>query len=211
MITVSVQTDIESAMRELNLLPQEANRAAYRAMNKIADEIRDTSAKSIAEETGLTIAKVRQRMYVDGASSNKLIASVHALPSAKNVGYYPGAYPVPVKGKGVNLKAWRTRSLYDKAFVMGKQGKVSGITRKVWKRTGPGKGQISDQVWGPSIRKSFERPFLRARQMAILNTRWPYWFEHYLRGEIGKLQGFESLAGVKNVLPSIVGPTLTDE
>jgi hypothetical protein len=79
MISVSVETDIRKAMEFLNLLPKEANRAAYRAINKIADEIKKDSAQQIAQATGMTKDKVFERMYVKGASAQRLLAVVGAM------------------------------------------------------------------------------------------------------------------------------------
>lgn len=194
----------------LNLMEKEANRAAYRSMNKIADEIKRDSARVIAHETGLSRESVTGRMYVKGASATRLLAVVGAMPSAKNVGYYPSASPVQRK-PGVELKAWRQRTVYDRAFVKGPPRIAAGIPRKVWRRTGPGDDQITDKVWGPSVRKSFTRPFLQARQMALLQKRWPFWFQRYLRGELVKLGRGSALTGIANVLPTIVGPTITDD
>lgn len=207
MIEVSVQVDIEEAMRVLNLLPREAERAAYRAINKIADEVKKDSAKEVSQDTGIPVPKVYERMYVKGATSGRLMALVAALPSAKNVGYYEGAAPVQTK-PGVNLKAWGRFNLYDRAFVKGPRD-LGNIRRKVWRRTGPGKDDVTDKVWGPSIRKSFTRPWVQARQMAIIQKRWPYYFERYLRAEIVRLRGAEALRGVTNVLPTIQGPTFS--
>lgn len=229
MISVSVEADIATAIRDLNLLPREAERAAYRAINKVADEILSTSAKAISAETGIRLGNraaarngdrgerntVYGRMYVRGASAGRLIASVHALPSAHNVGQYDGATPKPVhssKGRtrGVNLRAWGRFETYDRAFVKGKQGAIS-VKRKVWRRTGPGKDNVTDKVWGPSIRKSFERPWLQARQAAIIRQRWPVHFERYLRGELVKLGKADLLKGVSNVLPGATGAVVSEE
>jgi Prophage minor tail protein Z (GPZ) len=221
-ITVSVESDIQRAIRELNLLPKEAERAAYRSMNRIADEIAVVSGREIARQTGISLGNRREakkggskgtvfgRMYIQGASASRLMAVVGALPSAKNVGYYPGANPTPGK-PGVTLKAWRTRTLYDRTFVKGKQGSIGKITRKVWRRTGKGKDDITDVVWGPSVRQTFRQPFIQARASALLKLRWPAHFERYLRAELIRLRGVESLRGVQNVLPGIEGPTITDE
>lgn len=219
MINVSVEVDIKQAMRMLNLLPQEADRAAARAINKLADEVHEWSAKEIANETGIpkgTRGKakagrgngtVHGRMYVSGANPRKLLATINALPSAKNVGYYQGANPRQTK-PGASVKAWRARKVYDGAFVMGPPT-VGRIRRKVWRRTGPKPEQITDKVWGPSIRKSFERPFIQAGSLALIKRRWPKWFEYYLRAEIVRLRGAGALKGVSNVLPGLTGPTIT--
>lgn len=212
---VDVSVDIQRAIRDLNLLPKEADRASYRAMNKIADEIKKDSAKQISALTGLTVDQVYSRMYIRGANSQRPMAVVAALNSAKNVGYYDGANvrPKPALSKdygaGLSLRAWGKPNFYDKAFVMGKQGAVSA-RRKVWKRTGPGKGQISDKVWGPSIRATFTWNEVRTRQVEIIKGRWSKWFEFYLRGEIARLRGRDALKGVTNVLPGLAGPTFRD-
>jgi hypothetical protein len=220
-INVSVEVDIREAVRMLRLLPQEVDRAASRAINKVADEVHTWSARERANATGIPVGSRRKaklgkgdgtvhgRMYVSGANPRRLIASIHAMPSSKNVGYYRGANPRQTK-PGVSLKAWRGRTVYDRAFVMGPRT-VGSIRRKVWKRTGPGPNQITDKVWGPSIRKSFERPFVQAGSLAIIQRRWPKWFEHYLRGEIRRLRGAEALRGITNVLPTISGPTIAGE
>jgi hypothetical protein len=88
---------------------------------------------------------------------------------------------------------------------MGAQKSIGGIPRKVWRRTGPGKGQITDKVYGPSIRKTFTWAPIQKRQAEIIRARWPKWFEHYLRGELVKLRGAEALRGVQNVAPFIGG------
>lgn len=207
MISVSVETDLRRAMEFLNLLPQEAERAAYRAMNKIADEVKRDSAKEISQHTGIPRADVTRRMYVKGASAGRLVAIVGALPSASNVGAYKGAMPRQTK-PGVDIKAWRGRTVYDNAFV--KYPKYTG-KQKVWRRTGPGKDDITDKVWGPSIRKTFTWPVVQARQQAIIRRRWAPHFERYLRAEIVRLRGADSLRGIDNVLPNLTGPTFLDE
>jgi hypothetical protein len=214
MINVSVEADIKRAMQLLNLLPKEAERAAYRAINKIADEIKKDSSKQISQLTGIPPVDVLARMYVEGASAGRLLAKVSALPSAKNVGKYKGANVRPQlaltshAGSGVSLRAWGKPNFYDKAFVMGAQKDIGAIPRKVWKRTGPGKGDITSKVWGPSIRKTFMWPKVRTRQLEIIQKRWPYHFERYLRGELVKLGKGDALKGVKNVLPGIGGPSI---
>ena len=210
MISISVEADISKAVQMLRLLPQEANRAAYRAMNKVADEVKRDSAKEISNQTGISAEDVKKRMYVKGASSSRLIASVHALPSSKNVGFYKGAAPRQTK-PGVDIRAWGGRTIYDKAFVKGPPRLRTGLKRRVYRRTGPKKDDITDKVWGPSIRKTFEWPIVRARQMAIIKRRWPYHFERYLRGELVKLRGADALKGIANVLPNMTGPTFTLE
>lgn len=207
MISVSVEADISKAVEFLRLLPREAERAAYRSMNKIADEVKKDSAKRISQITGLTRNDVLERMYVRRASAKRLLASVHALPSARNVGRYRGASPTPGK-PGVTLTAWKRRTLYDKTFVMGAQKNV-GVPRKVWKRTGPGPSQISDQVWGPSVRKTMERPAVYYAELELIQKRWPRWFQHYLRGELVKLRGAAALKGIRDVLPGLTGPTFS--
>lgn len=208
MITVDVQVDIDQAMKALNLLPKEAERAAYRAINKLADEVKKDSIQRIQGFSGINKERVADRFYIKGAAPDRLIAVVQALPSARNVGYEAGAFPAPGK-VGVDVTAWRQRTLYDRAFVMGKQARL-GVRRKVWRRTGPKPHQITDQVWGPSVRRIFLQPWLVKHNLEIIRTRWAYWFERYLRGEIVKLRGSQSLVGVTNVLPSIQGPTITE-
>jgi hypothetical protein len=216
LINVSVETDIRKAMEFLNLLPKEADRAAYRAINKIGDEIKKDSAKEIGLATGIAVPEVLERMYMRPAFAQRLIAVVGALPSAKNVGLYKGANPRPkpaLSGQaagGVALRAWGKGNFYDKTFVMGKQGSV-GVSRKVWRRVGPGKGNITSKVWGPSIRSTFMWPRIQKRQIEIIRNRWPKWFQHYLRQEIGKLRGFDALTGVKNVAPFITGAVVTND
>jgi hypothetical protein len=208
MITVSVEADIKKAMEALNLLPKEAERAAYRAMNKIADEIKKDSISRIAGFTGIDPVRVKDRFYVKGAAPNRLIAVVGAMPSARNVGYEKGANVDPGK-PGVTLTAWRTRTLYDKTFVKGKQGNV-GVRRTVWRRTGPKEEDVSNKVWGPSVPRTFERPWLQRLNMELLRKRWPYYFERYLRAEIVRLKGRDSLIGVKNVAPFITGAVVSE-
>lgn len=206
MISVSVEADIDRAVRDLNLMKFEAERAGYRAINKIADEVKKGSAQRISEMTGIPTADVFRRMYVRGASAQRMVAVVAALPSAVNVGFYRGAYPQQGK-PGVTLTAWRSRTLYDKTFVKGSSKNLGSIKRKVYRRTGPKRDDISDKVWGPSIRKTFERPSIYYRNLQTIQDRWPYWFERYLRGELVRLGRGAQLTGVRNVLPTIVGPT----
>jgi hypothetical protein len=221
MISISLEVDIEKAQRFLRLLPEQADRAAARAINKVADDMQRWSAREIANDTGLPVGSrsaakkgqrgerntVNGRMFIRGATARRLMASVHALPSAKNVGHYKGAAPRQTK-PGVDVKAWRRRTVYDKAFVKGPARIAGGIPRKVWRRTGPGDNDITDKVWGPSVRRSFLRPFVQAGQVAIIRQRWPVHFERYIRAEIVKSRGAEALRGVGRILPDLTGPTI---
>lgn len=206
MITVSVQTDISQAMRMLNLLPKEAERAASRAINKIADEIKKDSVSRIVGYTGIDAGRVEDRFYVKGANPTRLIAVVAALRSARNVGYEKGASPEPGKA-GVTVTAWRNRTLYDRTFVKGRQDSIR-VRRKVFKRTGPGKNDIDGRVWGPSVPRTFAKPWMQQRARELIAERWPHWFERYLREEIRRLRGTEALRGVGNVAPFLNGPTI---
>ena len=208
MFSVSVETDIDRAIRDLNLLKPEAERAASRAINKLADEVKKKSAAKISDMTGIPVPDVYKRMYIKGATRSRLLAVVAALPSAVNVGFSPRAYPVQGR-PGVTLTAWRSRTLYDKAFVKGSPKAMGSLRRKVYRRTGPGRNDISDKVWGPSIRKTFERPTVYYGNLQLIQDRWPYWFERYLRGELVKLGRGEELRGVANVLPTMSGPEFT--
>jgi hypothetical protein len=215
MINVSVEADIRKAMELLNLLPQEANRAAYRAMNKIADEIKKDSIARIVGYTGLDAVRVKDRFYIKGASANRLMAVVGAMPSARNVGYEKGANvrPKPAisgsAGGGVSLRAWGKPAFYDRAFVKGKQGNVN-VRRTVWRRTGPKKEDITSQTWGPSVPRTFEKPWMMKHNLELLRQRWPFHFERYLRAEIVRLKGRDALTGVKNVAPFITGAVVTE-
>lgn len=210
MISVSVEVDIEEAKRMLRLLPHEANRAAYRSINKVADEVKKESAKEISSQTGIRKARVLGKLWVRGARANALIATVGALPSSSNIGAYEGSSPRQTP-QGVDVKAWRGRKVYDRAFVKGPPKLAARIRRKVYRRTGPKDTDITDKVWGPSIRKTFGWPIVRARQLAVIRRRWPYWFERYLRGELVKLGRGAELTGVANVLPTISGPQFIED
>ena len=204
MIQVSVEVDIQRALRELRLERSAVDRAAYSALNDVADEVARDSAKEIASQTGMTRADVRKRMYIKGAGKGRMAASVHALASARNVGQYRAAGPRQTKA-GVRIRAWGKSNLYDKAFV--KNPKYRGARgQRVWRRTGKGRNSISDRVWGPSVRKTFEWPIVRARQQAVLTRRWPYHLERRLRGALGRRFGFGALAGISSVLPGLTGP-----
>jgi hypothetical protein len=215
MITVSVEADIKRAMEALNLLPKEAERAAYRAINKVADEIKKDSISQIVGYTGLDAQRVKDRFYIKGASANRLMAVVGAMPSARNVGYEKGAnvQPKPAisasAGGGLSLRAWGKAAFYDRAFVKGKQGNV-GVRRTVFRRTGPGKEDISAKVWGPSVPRTFEKPWMVKRNMGIISRRWPHHFERYLRLEIMRLRGRDSLIGIKSVAPFITGDVVSE-
>jgi hypothetical protein len=224
MISVSVEVDIRRAMEMLNLLPKEADRAASRAINKLADEVLKASAENIARKSGMDLGSraeakagggrntVYGRMWVRGANPNYLKAEIGTLPSAQNVGYYPGANPRPGAAVsshhvgGLSIRAWGRGNFYDRTFVKGKQWSV-GVRRKVFKRTGPKPEDIDGRVWGPSVGKMFAKPDVQALSREIIQKRWPYWFERYLRAEIVRLRGADALKGVKNVAPFIGAPT----
>lgn len=206
MINVSVKHDIRNAMRALDLVERSVERAAWRALNKTADQVKLVSARAISSKTGLTRKRVNDRLFVRPASQSFLQASVHALPSSRNIGYYDGASPRQTD-PGVNVKAWGKRNLYDRAFVMGPRN-LGSLRRKVYRRTGPGDQDITDKVWGPSVRRTFLWKDVQATQLETVRQRWPVNFERYLRAEVIRTHGRGAIEGMGSLLPALTGPVV---
>lgn len=196
MINLTVTINTDEVIRKLRLAEAAVYSAAAAALNDTANSVRGNAVKEIALETGETQSYIRKKLYIARATRSNLIAVVGALPSARNLGKYRKSNAKQQRA-GAAVTAWNTRKVYRGTFIMG-GAKATGTNNKVWRRTGPGKNDITSTIWGPSIRATFIRPHMVAKHRAVVSQRFPVFFERRLRGAL--IRAGVDLKGVGSVL-----------
>lgn len=183
MITVSVQTDIEDAMRMLNLLEKEADLAAGMAINKVADAAKSEAARIISTRAKLPLQKVRKRITIRRASRNRLIAVVTGNSYSPNMGNYnasQGQY-----GTGASVPPGRP-VFVGHAFIMNRKGRPVMIRKRVGaKRVGR---KPLESVRVEVLKRTWVQTTVNESLRKVISTRWPVEFQRALRLVISRIR-----------------------
>ncbi len=173
---LNVTADVEKVQRMLhNIRNHDVARAASRALNRTASQVRTAAVKDlkadIGHATGLGSAAIRKNIRITKAKPGKLIAvltpSGHAIPlinfSARQV------------AAGVSHKAWDRRQIATHAFIATMPSGHRGVFTRKGKKRLPIR-----ELYGPSLPKEFShRKILEAlRRRAIV--AWPKNFQNEL-------------------------------
>lgn len=139
-----------------------------RALNRAADGVRAEAVRTIAKLTKLKQKDIRSRIYVRGASPQRLWAEVEAYPYSPNLKDFRATQ----NKTGTAASAWEKRKTYRHAFIHPKTRRV--VTRTTTKRF-PLKG-----LRGPSVPKTFMQQAVIARLEAVARQRWRSEYEREL-------------------------------
>lgn len=188
MLRLNVRLDIQQARQSLAGLEREVNKAAARALKRVA-----TTARKEADQ------EIRQRL-------NLKSATVKAALNIEQVGRAL-VYDIIASGKPIALKDYGARMTRKGAtFQVGK-----GHPRRVYKRLGrtgfivpmlgghvfvrttadppgPQKAKIQ-KAYGPSIPQYFVSRFVRERMLRIARERWPIEFKRELAYRVARAGG----------------------
>lgn len=177
MIKVNVKFDIQRAKRELDKEHRKIDKAAARAINRAIDSVKSAATKEIASLTKIKQKEIRRRLYVRGATPNRLIAEVEAYPYSPNLKDFRATQ----NKTGTAASAWERRKTYRHAFIHPKTRRV--VTRTTESRY-PLKG-----LRGPSVPKTFMQKAVLAKLEAVAKQRWRTEFEREIARRIGRRLG----------------------
>lgn len=188
MIRVSVKLDIDRARREFASLGKEVNKAAIRALERVAttarkeadQEIRKRlNLKSATVKEALRIVKGRPRLYVDIVASGKPIALK--------------GYGARTTKRGATFQVGRNqpRRVYKR---QGRTGVIiPSLGAHVFVRTGPNPPGPQEapiaKVYGPSIPQYFVSRFVRERMLKVARERFAIEFQRELRFRASRAAG----------------------
>lgn len=189
--TLNVKADIKQAQRYLSKVEKVAVRkAAARALNRTAQQVRTQAIRDIAKETAIKQKNVRQAVRLSvKAKANSLHSIVEArgktinliefvTPARKKVGAFR-------KQKGVRARAWGKSKVYRGTFIGS--GKNSGKLL-VFSRTGKGRKSPIEAKYGPSVPRTFVQNKIMQQIKTTAGKRWPINFAADLKFYLGKVK-----------------------
>jgi hypothetical protein len=160
-LKVSVKLDTVGLRRDLDRLKRNVvPKVISRALNRSADGVRAEAVRVISRMTKLKQADIRKRMFVKGATPQRLYADVLAYPLSPNLKQFRATQ----NKVGVAASAWERRKTYRHAFIHPRTGRV--VTRETKERF-PLKG-----LRGPSLPRTFMQQIVLARLAAVAKQRW---------------------------------------
>lgn len=171
MISISVETDISEALKYLNGLAGDADRAAAIAINRTAASVATEASRVIATETGFGVREVRERFRLRLADRYKLEASITALPYSPNVRRFQAR---PGKA-GASAAPWRRRRTMRHTFLMPSGSVVA--------RKGKSRFPIKT-IRGPSVRLEFMKGYALAAMRRKVAERFGVEFERAIRLQV---------------------------
>lgn len=129
-IRIDVKAEVEAAQKNLDdLQKRQVRRAAARALNRTASQVKTRAVRDIAKITGLTQKDVRPSFSVWKAHKNALVANVRARGRAIPLERFKAR---PTQG-GVAYRLFGDRHFITSAFIR-KDGKP-GIWKRIPNRT----------------------------------------------------------------------------
>lgn len=144
MIKVSVKFDIQAAKSSLEQkLHKPMLKAAARALNRAADSTAVASAREISTLTKIKQREVKDKLKVNGATAQRLVAVISAYPYAPNLKKFRATQ----NKTGVAASAWERRKTYRHAFINPRTGSVVS-------RVGEGRFPLKG-LRGPSVPSAF--------------------------------------------------------
>lgn len=189
MIRVNVKFDIQQARRALAGMKKEVDKAAVRALSRVATTVRKEADQEIRQrlalkssvvKDALRIIKHRGVLIVDIEASGKPIAlrEYRARETRKGVTF------LVAKGRPRKLYLRKGRA----GFMVDKYG------RHVFVRTednppGPARAKMQ-KVYGPSIPQYFVTKLITNKMRQAVATRWPIEFQRELKFRTSSAGGF---------------------
>ncbi len=186
---ISIRHDFKKLQKDLSRIEKRViPKAAKRALNKTAQQVKTHAAREISKKTGIKVGVVKKHLLKINAQFNSLTAAVIAKKYAPNLIEFMTAAQInramQRKGKGVRSRAWRKTKEYRGTFVG--RGKGSGKLL-VFSRTGPSRRSPIEAKPGPSIPRTFiQTEVMRSMKLKIAR-QFPKNFSADLKYFISKI------------------------
>lgn len=201
MISVSVEADIREAVRMLNLLPEEADRAASKAINKLADTAKGRAARIISQAAKLPLQKVRKRISIRRSSSKRLIAIVTGKSYSPNMGNYSPSQGAV--GTGAVVPPGRP-AFKAHAFILKRKSSPVMIRKRIGaKRVGR---KPLESIRVEVLKRTWVQGTVNDQLKRTISERWPLEFDRALKMEVRSLRGSSVKITSSPLLPSLTGP-----
>lgn len=182
MIKLSVRADIAAARRSLTSLRGEVDKAAARAMERVATTVRKEAGTDIRSRLAIKASLAKDQIKVRRPFGTKRLVR-DIVASGKPIALRD--YNARKTNRGVTYRVSKqgSRKVYqakgNAGFIVDRKG------GHVFVRTqpdppGPARGKIR-KVFGPSVPQYFVTRFVRERMRRIAATRWPIEFQREIR------------------------------
>ncbi len=185
MIKVNVKFDIDRARRELSHMQKEVNKAAIRALERVATTARKEADQEIRQRLALKSGVVKDSLKIT-KYRNVLVVDIDA------------------KGRPIALREWNARETRKGVTFLVAKGKARKVYRRqgragfvvnkfgrhVFVRTtpdppGPGMAKVQ-KVFGPSIPQYFVTKIVTGRMERVAQARWPIEFNREMQYRINR-------------------------
>lgn len=165
MIRIRVKFDKAAFKRDLDKIQKNVvPKVMARALNRAADSVKAEAVRTLAKMTSIKQTEIRFRMFVKGATPQRLWAEVGVLPYAPTLRKFR-----PRQSKqGVIANAWGQRVTYRGSFKTPSGAVVSRI---------PGQRGKVKALYGPSLPNTFMRKIALQRFEAVARQKWRSEFE----------------------------------
>lgn len=158
---ISIQDDLHELRRTLTELQRQAIPIALpTALNRTGRQMESHGVKVVAKSMGVRQKSVRERIHRTIARRQSPYFRFDAYGKKVNIASFRGARQTK---KGVSSSAFGRRRVYPRTF-LNKSGKTA------FKRVGKSRLPIRP-IWGPGIRREFERHRTEIEAVAVRNFR----------------------------------------
>jgi hypothetical protein len=174
---IEVKADVAQALRANRNKQRAVNRAAVRALNRTADQVRSAGAKSIAQELGLKQKTVRERLRVIRARRGDLRSVVVATGEQLGLIHFKARQVAA----GVTVMLRGKRELKKGAFIATMPGGHRGVFRRRTRKRLPIR-----EMWGPGIPFTMAEQHIFSALERLARKRWAVNFASDLRFYLGR-------------------------
>ena len=183
-IKVDIKADIAQAKRSLGMLERDVNKAAGRALNRVATTTRKNANQTIRQRLNLNSRVVKAGLLIRTpmvGGKRSLVRDIQA-----------SGRPIPIRDygakgtrRGVTYAVKRgSRKLYSrgayKGFIIDKYGRHV-FTRIEPDPPGPAKARVK-KAYGPSLPQYFVTRAVIAAMRLTVRERWPIEFRRAIEG-----------------------------
>lgn len=164
-----VTLDVKPALRMLEQLQKDTERATVMALNRVAVTVRAEASRSVSKASGMKVSEVKEKMPLVKADRSTLTATIIAKPWSPNLIRYQARQTKA----GVSAKAWGQRKIYPRTFI-GNKG------RTVFTRVGKARLPLK-ALHGPSIPREFIKDANLTAMKSVVTNRFPIEFDSAVR------------------------------
>jgi hypothetical protein len=188
-LKVSVKLGIQQARRMFKDMEREVNKAAGRALNRVATTVRKEADQEVRKRLSLKSSTVKGNIIVTRPwGRNSLIRDVVAKGGPIPLREY-SARPTK-KGATFRIGPGKPRKVYKRksfvGFINPKWGGGHVFVATGINPLGPEKNAPIKKVYGPGIAQGFTAKRTRERMQATLAERWPIEFTREMKYRMGK-------------------------